>query len=261
MIDLHSHILPGLDDGSPDLETSIEMARRAVEDGVSVMVATPHVNGRYMPSPAEILERVKALNDALAAEGIAVVVSPGAEVGIAELGTLDEDALTGYGLGGSSTLLVESPYLESVPFFDEVLFGVTSRGFRILLAHPERSPMFARKPDVIRDLVAGGVMCSVTAGSIAGVFGGSPMRSALELLRQGLVHNVSSDSHDLKRRPPGLSSGLSACERSLPGSQVLAAWMTESVPSALLGSAAVPAAPPFEAKPPRIGERVRNLFR
>lgn len=260
MIDLHSHILPGIDDGSPDLATSLEMARVAVADGIALTVATPHVNGRYMPHPGEVLTSVGELNDALAGEGIPLVVSPGAEIAVSELGALEDEVLAGYGLGASKTLLVESPYINGVPLFDEIIFGIQAKGFRILLAHPERSPMFQTRPDALRELVDGGVLCSVTSGSMHGRFGRRVMRSTLELIRLGLVHNVSSDSHDLTKRPPGLCAGFEGGERTMPGVTALSSWLTEKVPSALLSDEVLPPAPIVEGEggPKRL--RLRGLF-
>lgn len=243
MIDLHSHILPGLDDGSPDLATSVEMARSAVADGVAIMVATPHVNGRYMPGPAAIRKRVAELNDALAAASVPLVVTLGAEIAISELGALEDDVLSGFALGGSSTLLVESPYLDAVPFFDEVLFSAQSKGFRILLAHPERSPMFQTRLEALRKLVDHGVLCSITAGSLRGRFGRRVRDHAIDMMRLGLVHNVSSDSHNLTKRPPGLSAGFEGAEKMLPGVSALAPWLTEDVPRAVLESTGLPPSP------------------
>jgi protein-tyrosine phosphatase len=255
VIDLHSHILPGIDDGAPDLATSVEMARKAATEGVSLMVATPHVNGRYMPSPAEVRAGVREVNDALAAEGIALVVSPGAEIAVSELGGLDDDALAGYALGGSKTLLLESPYVDGVPLFDEILFGIQARGFRILLAHPERSPMFFGRPEALQRITERGVLCSITAGSMRGRFGRRVMRSALELIRRGLVHNVSSDSHDLAKRPPGLALGFEGAEAAFPGVSALRGWLTDAVPSALLTDSEIPAAPTVESRPRRLSLR------
>jgi protein-tyrosine phosphatase len=261
MIDMHSHILPGLDDGSPDLDTSLEMARRSVADGINLMLATPHVNGRFMPDPDEVLGAVAELNDALAREHIPLVVSPGAEIAVAELGVLDDETLGAYTLGASKTLLVESPYVDGVPLFDEIVFGAQAKGFRIVLAHPERSPMFRTDLEALEALVERGVMCSVTSGSMRGRFGRRVMRSTLELVRRGLVHNVSSDCHDLAKRPPGLCSGFEGAENVLPGVTALSTWLTESVPGALLSDEPLPPAPIVEGEggPRRL--RLRGLLR
>lgn len=260
MIDLHSHILPGIDDGSPDLETSLEMARRSVADGISLMVATPHVNGRFMPDPASIRARVKELNDALAGEGIPLVVTTGAEIAISELGTLNNEDLASFALGGSKTLLVESPYTDGVPFFDEILFGAQSHGFRVLLAHPERSPMFQHRADVLRGLIDRGVLSSITAGSMRGRFGRTVQRYVADFFRLGLVHNVSSDTHDLRKRPPGLRAGFEGAERMVPGVTEAAPWLTEEVPTALLANQALPAPTAIEPDKSRTGNRLSRLF-
>jgi protein-tyrosine phosphatase len=243
MIDLHTHILPGIDDGSPDIETSVAMARLSAEEGISVMVATPHVNGRYAPTPAAIRQGVADLNEVLAAEHIPVVVSPGAEIAISEVSNLEDEALAALSLGGSTTLLIESPYLRGVPFFDSMLFEIQSRGFKILLAHPERSPMFQQDPEALHDLVERGVLCSITAGSMRGRFGRRVARCALDFISLGLVHNVSSDAHGLRKRPPGLVSGFEGARELMPALETALPWFTTDVPGAILSNAEVPPAP------------------
>ena len=259
MIDLHSHILPGIDDGAPDLDASLAIGRASVADGVSLMIGTPHVNGRFMPTPETIRDRVTEVNEALAAEGLPLVVSPGAEIAVSELSQLDDSVLGELALGGSSTLLVESPYVDAVPFLDQMMFDLQIRGFRVLLAHPERSPMFLKDPDHLVELVERGVLCSVTAGSLAGRFGRRVRAFALELVQHELVHNVSSDTHDTRKRPPGLSAGFERADDLLPGVSGLAPWLTEGVPAALLGSGALPPYPALGLKlSRRVGLRLRK---
>jgi protein-tyrosine phosphatase len=257
VIDLHSHILAGLDDGAGDMRASIEIARAAVADGVHLMVATPHVNGHYMPDPATIRTAVAELNNALAAEGVALVVSPGAEIAVSELPRLDDGVLRQLSLGESNTLLIESPYVNAVPFLEQMLFDLQARGFRVILAHPERSPMLAKDRDLLGRLVDREILCSVTAGSLAGRFGRRVRAATLELIQHRLVHNVASDAHDTAQRPPGLTAGLEGAGKLLSGFEGLTRWLTEEVPTALLNSEA-PAAYPEQVT---IKPRSRALLR
>ena len=234
MIDLHSHILPGLDDGSPDLETSLGMARLAVAEGISTMVATPHVNSTYPLDAATIGVAVGSLNAELVRAEIPLAVLPGAEIATPEMSDLADEDLRPLCLAGGSCVLVESPYAGGATFLDEILFDLDVRGFRPLLAHPERSPTFQRDPDKLARLVERGVLACVNAGSLAGRFGTSAKRSAIKLARLGLVHAVASDAHDLGRRRPGL---LWAFEVDDPDVRELAehvAWFTHEAPAAIL---------------------------
>ena len=248
MIDLHSHILPALDDGAPDLDIALAMARAAVDDGISTMVATPHLDDRYGLDALAIGEHVGHLNLALARAGIALAVLPGAEVAHTRAASLDAPELRAACLGDSKALLVESPY-TSVPFFDELVFDLQVRGFRPLLAHPERCAMFQDDIGRLEALVERGVYCAVNGGSIAGRFGHKVQRFAQALVRRGLVHCVASDCHDIKRRPPGLSKAFEDAEADIPGIGAQADWLTTAVPAALLGDKPLPPRPPLPEPP------------
>jgi protein-tyrosine phosphatase len=257
MIDLHSHILPALDDGAADMEVALEMARAAVADGVSTMVATPHVDDRYGLDPPSIGEQVGALNLALARAGIALGVLPGAEVAHMRAAALSEASLQTGCLGDSKALLVESPY-TSVSFFDDVLFDLQVRGFRPVLAHPERSVMFQSDPDRLAALVERGVYCTINTGSLSGGFGRKVRQTAVALLARGLVHSIASDCHDTERRPPGLSGALEGVEGEIPGIGANARWLTNDVPAALLADKPLPPRPPLPESAPSAWRRLRR---
>ncbi len=243
MIDLHSHILPSLDDGAQDIEASLAMAEMAVREDITTVAATPHVSPSYPLDPAAIEDGLERLNRTLAEENVPLSVVAGAEFAATSLTEIDDESLRRLALGGADCLLVESPYVSEVPFFERLIFDLQLRGFRILLAHPERSPMFQRKPDRLSELVARGALCSVTAGSMAGVFGTTVRKFTLTLFREGLVHDVASDSHDVSRRPPGLSAGFRALESELPGISDQMSWFAEECPDAILGGQALPPRP------------------
>ena len=150
MIDLHSHILPALDDGAGDLEVSLRMAQIAVDDGVQTMVATPHVNFDYPVEPDAVLSRVGELNVALARAGVPLAVLPGAEISMARAADMSDEELAAFALAGGRTVLIESPYVKEVAFAEQLLFDLELRGFRPLLAHPERSPMFQTDVERLR---------------------------------------------------------------------------------------------------------------
>ena len=242
MIDLHCHILPGLDDGAGDFDTSLAIARVAAADGVRVIAATPHIREDHPFDPLEVVDRTAELNDVLRRSGVELEVVPGGEVAISKSAELDDETLHALCLGGTGTgyLLVESPYTVATDLLEQALFNLQLRGFRVVLAHPERSPSFISGASRLRTLVERGILCSVTAASLEGNFGRTVRRAALTLVRRGLAHDLASDAHDPRRRGPTLSGAVDVVERERPG---LGRWLTEGAPSAMLAGEALPAAP------------------
>lgn len=255
MVDLHSHILPGLDDGAASTDASVEMALGAAAEGTRAMVATPHVSLNYDFDLATIGPRTGELNAALAARGIALAVLPGAEIALTRLPELRDDALEGLCLGAGRYVLVESPYGRGETLIEEALFGLQVRGYKPVLAHPERCPLFQANIDRLHRLTERGVVCSITSGSLAGRFGSTVRRFTLRLFREGLVHNVASDAHDAVRRPPALLDGFEAAARELPGIEEQADWYTRIAPEAIIAGESLPAQP----RPPPSGSRWRWL--
>lgn len=252
MIDIHCHVLPGLDDGAEDLPASLALARAAAADGIRQLVATPHVDTVHDYDLDQIGRRTGEVNAALAREGAPIVVLSGAEIAPDRLGDLGDRQLSRLGLGGGTCLLVECPYRGPMPFLDDAVLDLQARGFQPVLAHPERSPIFQEDVPRLCKLVECGILCSIDAGSLIGRFGTRPRRVALKLLGEGLAHNVASDAHDLDRRPPGLSAAFEAAERDLPGIARQVGWYTKEVPAALLGSEALPSRPPPPSRPGRL---------
>lgn len=239
MIDLHTHVLPGVDDGPPTLDLAVELARAAASSGVKTIVATPHVSPRYRRTAADISAAVEVLRAALRSEGVDVAIVPGAEVDLITALELDDAELTALRLGGGPHLLVESPLSAGAGDFDPMLADVRRRGHQVVLAHPERCPAFQHAPERVERLVEQGFLCSITAGSIAGRFGRTVRSFTLDLLARGWVHNVSSDMHDLVRRPPGLLDDIASAERELPGLATQSDWYTQAVPAAILAGSSL----------------------
>jgi protein-tyrosine phosphatase len=238
VIDLHCHLLPGIDDGPETIEDSIALARAAVAAGVETIVATPHVSWSYPNDAETIIRLTDELNGRLAVEDIALAVRCGAEIALTRLPEIAPEQLSGMRLGAGRWLLVEPPFTPAAVGVDSMLLELQSRGNRILLAHPERCPTFQRDPGMLESLVHDGVLTSITAGSLVGRFGNGVRRFALRLVRDGLVHNVASDAHDCARRPPGL-----AAELEQAGLSGLTDWLTCQVPAAILDDRELPARP------------------
>lgn len=247
MIDLHTHILPGLDDGAPDLEASLAMARLAGADGTTTIVATPHVNFRYSFPLNEIDRRVGELKAALRSAGLELEILAGAELDVARLIELSDGELRALSLGDGPSLLLESPFAHAGPL-EDVVFDLQLRGFAPVLAHPERCPPFQRDEDLLRRLVERGALCSITAGSLAGVFGSTVRRFALRLLSEGLVHDISSDAHDSDRRPPLIGLARREVDRDLPEMSPRFDWLVEDGARAMLSGDPLPEPPPMRRR-------------
>jgi protein-tyrosine phosphatase len=253
VIDLHTHVLPGIDDGPKTIEGSLAMARAAAADGTNVMVATPHVSWRHNNDAATIARVTDDLNERLRAEGVAVEIRTGAEIAMTRAEGIDPAELERLRLGGGPWVLLEPPFTPIVTGLDGVVMALQDAGHRVVLAHPERCPALHREPQLVESLVRGGVLTSVTAGSLVGRFGGEVRRFARRLVEQGLVHNVASDAHDALRRPPGIAADLR--EAGLSG---LAEWLTQAVPAAILSGAEIPPCPrPVATREPPRARRMR----
>lgn len=247
MIDLHCHLLPGIDDGPATIDDSLALARAASAAGITTALATPHVSPRYPNDVATIASLVYELNERLAAEQIALQVLPGAEIALTSAVEMPSERLAGLALGGGGWLLIEPPFTPAAGGIDALVLELVGRGARVVLAHPERCPGFQRDRAVLRSLVRAGVLTSVTAGSLVGRFGAQVRRFSLELMSEGLVHNVASDAHDDVDRPPGIADHLARA-----GLQPLERWLTSQVPEAILAGDPLP-------PPPRVLEqRVRR---
>jgi protein-tyrosine phosphatase len=239
MIDLHCHALPGIDDGPETIEDSLALMRAARAAGIDTVVATPHVNSRT-PNDADTIAALTAqLNEHLVQEQVDVKVLSGAEIAITHLAELDPAELSRLSLGGGGWLLIEPPFTPVAAGLEGLVLGLLRQGHNVVLAHPERCPALQRDHQVVRRLVDAGVLMSITAGSLVGRFGSDVRRYALELAREGLIHNVTSDAHDSSRRRPGL---LDEIEQA--GLAPLTEWLTEAVPAAILSGREIPAPPP-----------------
>jgi protein-tyrosine phosphatase len=169
-------------------------------------------------------------------------VVPGGEVEVVAALELDDEELGAITLGMGGYVLLESPYTEALGIMERAVFELRSRGFRIVLAHPERSPTFLRNTDALRRMVEQGVASSVSAGSLTGQFGGAVQTFAIGLLEEGLAQNVASDAHDARRRPPDLRSWQDSLGRDYENLDEVVALVTREVPAAVLSGQDLPAA-------------------
>jgi protein-tyrosine phosphatase len=243
MIDIHCHVLPGLDDGPSNMPEALALAGAALASGTTTLVATPHIDHTWRVRPQLIPARAAMLQHALRERGIDLQITTGAEIALSRLADLTRAELAGLRLGGGPYLLLECPLSTTAGDFDSLLLTVHGREEWVVLAHPERSPLFQREPARLTRLVEAGLLCSITAGSITGAFGGSVRRFSIELLRDGLVHAVSSDAHDHVNRPPGIGGALASAEGELPGIRGQEEWLTLRAPAAILAGEPLPPRP------------------
>jgi protein-tyrosine phosphatase len=254
VIDLHCHVLPGIDDGPETIDGSIALARAASAAGIETLVATPHVSWRYPNDAATIARLVEQVNARLLAESIDVLVRPGAELAATYVSELDPTQLDRFGLAGGGWLLLEPPFAAVLTGLDAIAAELQRYGHHVLLAHPERCEAFQRDPRALQALIDAGVSTSITASSLVGRFGTKARRFALAMLKDGLAHNVTSDAHDDARRPPGM-----AAELEQAGFGALSEWLTETVPAAIIAGEALPPRPARAAH--RYAGRGRRLWR
>jgi protein-tyrosine phosphatase len=258
MIDLHAHVLPGIDDGPRTLDESLGLVRAAAAAGTRTIAATPHIDRGFGVDPHYVGPAVEELRAALREAEIAVEVVPGGELALDRAGDLDDDALDAIRLGGGPYVLLECPLTSHAGPIEAQVGALRLRGFEVLLAHPERSPALQRDPARLRDLAAHDALCSVTAGAFSGQFGRPARSLAQAMLREGLVHSIDSDTHDEVRRPPDIAEGLAAAGLDTPAAGALATWLTHDAPAAILAGEPLPTRP--AAAPRRRLPRLRRAW-
>jgi protein-tyrosine phosphatase len=206
LIDLHSHLLPGIDDGSKDLAMSLAMARVAAADGITTIACTPHIlPGVYNNSGPAIRRAVARLAESIAKAGIPITLVTGADVHIApdlEAQLRDGRVLT---LNDSRYLLLEPPHHVLPPRFEDLIFELQAAGYFPILTHPERLSWLEGHYDLIGRLVSSSVLMQITAGSVMGRFGRRPRYWAERMLDEGLCHLLATDAHNTEQRAPRMA--------------------------------------------------------
>lgn len=235
MIDLHCHILPGIDDGPADEAGTLAMARRACADGIRIIAATPHtLNGVFHNRFDQVRAQVKHFNTVLETEGIDLRLCSGIEahmcMGMAdrlrcgEIGTLNNSG---------RYLLIEFPFQAMPSGYRNELFQLRIKGITPIIAHPERNVIVQNEPEIAYELVEMGCLLQLTAMSITGELGEEAMICAHRLLELRLAHVVATDSHSVENRPPVMSEAVSAITQLL-GEPETAREMTMTRPKAIL---------------------------
>lgn len=201
MIDMHTHILPGVDDGAQNMEEAEALARAAAAEGITDIIATPHhADGKYWNPSNEVAEHVRLLNERLKEAGIAIRIHAGQEIRVHKelLANLEKRELTA--LAGTSYVLLEMPSGEIPKQMGDLIYELNLLNLRPVIAHPERNAGVTRAAEKLRELLDIGAYAQVTTHSLLGGFGRGVERAAWSLCRQGLIHLVSSDAHHLNWR-------------------------------------------------------------
>jgi len=210
VIDIHCHILPGLDDGPKTDEEALSMCEVAADDGVKTIVATPHTGREvYQTSAEDVLAGVSHLNGLLGKKGIPINILPGHDVYVHPeiIENIKKKKVLTVNDNGKYIIL-ELP-VQSVPFYvEKVVLDLKAIGVTGIISHPERNYHIQKNTGVLEKLVSSGALVQLTALSLTGGFGAPAQRTAVSLIHKGLAHIIASDGHSTEERPPVLSPAV-----------------------------------------------------
>ncbi|MGM0167676.1 protein-tyrosine phosphatase [Enterococcus sp. AZ135] len=202
MIDLHSHILPGVDDGAQTLEDSLEMANKAISQGITHLMCTPHHNnGKYNNPADKIIQDVAALQNELDQRGLDLTLLEGQEVRLTEflLTAIKREEILFTDLD-NTYLLIEFPTNEIPIYAEQVFYHLLNQGQVPVIVHPERNAIFREEPNRLIPFLEMGTLTQLTAPSIVGIFGSEIQKTAKQMLEHNMLYMVASDAHNLRHR-------------------------------------------------------------
>lgn len=264
MIDLHCHLLPGIDDGAVDLDDSLAMARCAVEDGITTVACTPHIfPGLYENRGPEIRAAIVRLQAALDEAGIPLKLVTGADVQLTP--TLAEGLRSGriLSLNDSRYFLFEPPHHTAPPRLEETVFGIMAAGWQPVITHPERLHWIESHYDMMQRMAHAGAWMQLTAGSVTGRFGKRAKYWSERMLDEGLVHILATDAHNMRNRSPRLAEARDMVAERL--GEPAATDMVLTRPRGILDNVAPTALPPAvglaRKAPKRLGATGLGMLR
>lgn len=204
-VDLHSHILPFIDDGAEDEDISIEMLKIAYNDGIRHIIATPHfIPGELESIKATVRLRLSGLIEKIKNINLKINIYPGCEIFLSpDIPELLEKGMV-CTLNNSSYVLIELPLMNIPPYTDELLYELQLKGYKPIIAHPERNNDIIVNPNILFDFVKRGILVQSNSNSFLGVHGRKVKETAFILLTHGMVHFISSDAHSIRTRAPRL---------------------------------------------------------
>ena len=232
MIDIHCHILPGVDDGATDLAEAIKMAKIALRDGIVKIVATPHIKDSFLDKQS-LSFSYEILTQSLKMNSIPVDILLGGEVSV----DIDSSKFEYYTINGTKYILIEFPAGHVPHNTGEILFNLIVNGFFPIIAHPERNASILRKPEILFNLLNMQVLVQITAGSITGMFGPDTKACARYFLQKGVVSFIASDAHSAGYRRPVLSKSVQAATKIIGREEAMK--LVTSNPEAMLAGAPV----------------------
>lgn len=215
MIDLHCHLLPGVDDGSASLRVSLRLAREAVENGIEYALLTPHhMNGVFVNHKQDVIEKTQAFQAELDAADIALTVFPGQEVRINGnlLKALDEDDIL-FADEDGRYLMLEFPDDDVPNYTSEMIFEIEQRGIIPVIVHPERNTKIMKYPEILLRLLEKGCLTQITASSYVGTFGDKVKNFSHQLIEAQQGYVFSSDAHDLPNRSYEMQQAFELLEK------------------------------------------------
>lgn len=217
--DIHSHIIPYIDDGADDIETSIEMAEIAVSEGIESIVCTPHAISGYDELISEANEQREELQRRLDFRGIPLRLYQGFEVYVGEA-FLDYEYPERLAMNGGTHILIETDFERIPACMEEVLYLLRITGLTPILAHPERYLYLKKDIAACEVWKSGGMLFQINAGSLTGQYGGTAQKTARKLLKKGYADFIGTDAHSAGRRAPLIKGGLAECGKRFGQSMV-----------------------------------------
>ena len=241
MVDIHCHILPATDDGAVSLEESVAMCQAAADDGIEVIVCTPHMFDGVHTTPEKeaILDRIQQVTLASAGK---LKLMPGGEVRYShEIFQEAKDPNTRIKLNGTSYMLLEFAFQMVPANIEMTIFQMLQAGVTPVIAHPERNKRIQKQPEILAGLIERGAFAQIDAGSLTKSFGVEPFESARKIIEAGMAHFIATDAHHLERRRPVLSDAV-AVAATIGGAEYARA-MVEENPRALINDRVIPYQP------------------
>lgn len=209
MIDLHHHLLPGLDDGPREMETSVEMARIAAEDGITHVVCTPHANNQFAYNRERVDDLVAELSSRLEREGIALKLGRGCDFHLTYENITDaKEHPDEFSVNGRGYLMMEIPDYGLPPQLTDTFYQLQLAGMVPVLTHPERNATLQDDQERLEEWLRGGVLMQVTAGSVTGTMGRRAQKMAHAMLDRRWVHFIATDAHNTTTRPPRMRAAF-----------------------------------------------------